>query len=841
MNSLSNPTGYGFRLASALLFVGLSLHPACAQRQRAGGNPFQPPQATIHYARDREYHVRHLRLVFDIDSKKLSATGVVTHYLSPILESLKVVTLDAGANLKINGCRVNNASASFVHLKNKLYVTAPTPLTPGKEATVEISYLMPGDSTGGGANGIGGFHWIKTSPDDPDRRPGFWTQGETGTNSNWIPCYDYPNDKCTSETIVTVPDNWEVVGNGTQGATLHDDAKHTRTFHWTMKQPHSTYLLSLVGGELDIRKASWAGVPLYYVVPRGRADLIPTSFGNTPDMLQWFSDNLGVKYPWPKYAQNAMIDFGGGMENVSATTLGANSLTDGRAGHYPMSSLNSHELAHQWFGDFVTCKDWGDIWLNESFATFFEMFYMEHLDGKDRYDQERDNSLHSYLFEAQRYKRPLSTKLYRDPDVMFDSHTYPKGGLILHMLRRLLGDKGFFAGLHHYLTVNAYKPVDSHDLSKAFEEATGRNVEPFFDQWIYKPGHPVLDSTWTYDEGGKAVVLKVKQTQDTSDGTPVYSLPLTVALLRQSSGSVVERQTVTLDKADQEFRLLAATKPDAVLVDPDHDLLKEVKDSHWAGAELPVILRGAPCVLDRVEAVNQLGKGTLSDATIQLFTEAVRSDNSEASAAAMLAKLGETKKESLRALFHEQAQSKQSGRRAAALQALGNLPRNEEDMKLLHAAAISDTEPYNVVAAAMRALGKLDAAGNLDVFKHQIASRSQFDQLASVAITTLGEAKLDAAAPLIIEATTPAHRPFVRFAAVRALATMAPGNADVRAALIALLKEPDNPRLTTQAIRALRTRKEKEAVPALRDLAKTAKNAEIRDSAKDAADEIEGK
>jgi aminopeptidase N len=821
----------------------------CAQRQRSPGNPFQPPRATVHYARDRDYDLRHLRLVFDVNPATHSAHGVVTLTLAPLRDRLGLLFLDAGANLQIERCRINGETAAFQREKDRLSLVPQTALRRDREAVVEIRYAMPGGKSGGGANGVGGFHWIDPDPNDPERRPGFWTQGETATNRTWVPCYDAPNDFFTSETIVTVPETWQVIGNGAQGDTTHDSEQRTRTYRWTMKTPHAAYLLSLVGGEMDIRRASWRGVPLLYAVPKGMGDRIPASFGNTPDLLSFFSDLLGVKYPWPKYAQSAVFDFPGGMENVSATTLGAMALTDKRSGLWRMSSLTAHELAHQWFGDLVTCKDWGEVWLNEGFATFFQMLYSEHLYGEDAYDRERAGNLSAYLREARRYQRPISTHLYDSPDNLFDAHCYAKPALVLHMLRRELGDADFFRGLGHYLRVNAHKPVDTHDLEKAITEETGRNVAPFFAQWVYKPGHPVLDYDWSYDEARKSVVLNVRQKQDTSDGTPIYNTPLTVALIRKegfpdTKGALI-RWTLPLNRADGGGRLIVSAKPDALLIDPDHDLLKAM-ENHWAESELPAILRYAPTSLDRIEAARKLAGGSRSDAEkIGLLSEALRAETSDEATASLLAllsglKLEAAQQETLRPLFQEQAQSKEPARRAAALEALGRLPRNAEDVRLLRAAALSDTEPYRVVHAALTALGRLDAAANLDVFQHQVAARSARDQLAATVVDVLADAKLDAAAPVLLQALAPAHRRFVRSAAIDALAEIAPGSAAIHSALLDALKDNDA-RIQARAIRALRQRKDKEAVPALRALAAASKDKETQQAARDAANALEGK
>jgi aminopeptidase N len=816
--------------------ICLAALPAHAQFGGDGGNPFKPPEATLHYARTRDYHVQHLKLIFDIDAANHSAHGVVTHTLAPLRDGLTHIVMDAGANLKIESCRLAGSEVRFTHNHNTLTVEAPSPLSRDTPVALEIHYTMPGGKTGGGANGLGGFHWIDPRPTNLARRPAFWTQGETNTNSNWVPCYDYPNDKCTSETITTVPDNWVVVGNGAEGPVTHDAAHHTRTYRWTMTQPHSTYLLSLVGGELDVKKSSWRGVPLYYVVPKGQADLIEGSFGNTPDMLSFFSDLLGVKYAWPKYAQSAMFDFGGGMENVSATTLGAGSLTDMRAGKYTMSSLNSHELAHQWFGDLVTCKDWGDIWLNESFATFFEMLYMEHLHGKEQYDQEVEQNTRGYLGGSRRVPHPLSTKLYADADALFEqSHTYDKGGVILAMLRYQLGDADLFRALGHYLKTHAYQPVDAHDLEQAIAQETGVNVEPFFDQWIFKPGHPVLDMTWTYDGAGHTVVVHVKQQQDTSDGTPIYDTPLVLGLIEAGSQGTAgfKRVTVTLNKADQEFRLPADQQPGAVLLDPDHGMLKEIKELHWADAELPFILTAAPCSLDRRRAAERLAEKGMGQPTRQLFVEALKTETSENVGAYLIGKLAELKDPALRPLLREQATSKQTARRVAALTALGDLPRDDQDITILKAAAASDTEPYSVVESAMTALGKLDAGGNLEVYRHQVHAKSRRDRLARTAVRTLAASGQDTAVPVLLEATEPSHIPDVRTDAIESLAKLAPTSSAIHTQLLVLLKDSDTD-VQQAAIEALKTRNDKAAVPDLRALATSATDNDVKQAAADA-------
>jgi len=491
-------------LISATAAAAVALTPGRAEAQQP--NPFQPPQARVQYAPDRDYDLKHLKVRLRVDYGKRAIEGVAANTLAPLRGPLREVRLHCGKELAVTGCAVNGVKADHTRDGEFLVVLVPgVPIPRGRDAVVTVTYTG-GKGQGGSFGAGGGFHWIGSSPTYDKSREGFWTQGETGYNRTWVPTWDYPNDFATTESITTVPAHWSVVGNGVPVSDTLDKGGKTRTVHWRMTQPHATYLLSLVGGPLDIKKSVWRDVPLWYVVPKGRASLIEPSFSDTPQMLEFFSQATGVKYPWPKYAQNAMHEFGGGMENVSSTTLGANALTDARQGYRNMSGLNAHELAHQWFGDLVSCRDWGNTWLNESFATYFQNLYFEHHQGKNAYDRGIDGAMAGYLREARRYKRPLATNLYANPDRMFDSHAYPKGATVLHTLRRQIGDAAFFGGIRRYLEKNRHQPVETEDLCRAITEASGINVEPFFDQWVYKPGHPVLDYSWTWDEAKKQAV-----------------------------------------------------------------------------------------------------------------------------------------------------------------------------------------------------------------------------------------------------------------------------------------------------------------------------------------------
>lgn len=697
--------------ASLLVVVSLAaILPA--QRQ----NPFQPPAAKLHYAPDRVADLQHVRIDIDVDYPNRTIVGKTTNTFIALRTGADSVTLHAGESLEITGVKVNGSPADFARVERELRIKTGK-LTRGKPVSIDVGYKSQnsrGQSFGAG----GGWHWIqpRQGVEDPVR-VGFWTQGETAYNSEWAPTWDYPNDFATSETRTTVDATWDVVGNGVLKSATPNAGGKRKTFVWEMTQPHATYLISLVGGPFDIQKDRWQDIDLWYVVPKGQGKYISSSFGDTKDMLTFFSSRLGVKYPWPKYAQNAMFDFGGGMENVSSTTLGEGALTEERDGFLNMSGLNAHELAHQWFGDLVSCKHWGDIWLNESFATFMQALYFEHARGKDDYDHEVEGMMRGYFAESRRYKRPLSTKLYANPEVVFDSHAYPKGGSVLHTLRRLLGDEPFFAGLNLYLTQHRHTPVESFQLRRALTESSGINLERFWEQWIDKPGHPVLDYTWSY-EGGKLKVA-VKQTQDTSDGTPLYDLPMKLMVVRDGlSRSPFELFPIPITQAEESFEFDLPSRPLFVLLDPFHDFLREIPNHHWTPEQAMLALRLAPNATDREAAMNHLVRSPTHDG-LSVVTESLREDFGLHPALRNVGPLVNLNREDLRGFWTEQLKHPNFDRRAEAVRALGRLPATAATTLELRSFVTSEA-PIRVVTNALSALAAWDKEGNKEVFQRAL-------------------------------------------------------------------------------------------------------------------------
>jgi aminopeptidase N len=609
-----------------------------------------------------------------------------------------------------------------------------------------------------------------------------------------MPTWDEPDDFASSDEVVHVPADWLVVGNGEIVSDRLNEAKTIRTFHWSLPQAHATYLNSLAGGPFDLRRDQWENVPLQYAVPQGKKDLIADSFGNTPAMLSFFSARLGVSYPWPTYSQTAVYDYGGAQENVTATILGERNLQDKRVSPWPLTWLTAHELAHQWFGDLVTCRDWGDLWLNEGFAMFFQALYFEHARGDAEYQHLLASMADIYFAESRGRKRPVASEQQPNYALMDNNTTYDKGALVMHMLRRKLGDQKFFTGLNRYLAKFRLQPVVTRDLTATLSETAGIDLEPFFQQWVYRPGHPVLEYTWRWDEPSHEVAVVVKQMQETSDGTPLFELDASAAVFNERG---VMTHPLAIRHATGEYRFPAATRPTAVLLDPEHNLIRELRPPAWSTEGLIAVLKFAPNASDREMALSRLLEGTPSDDVVGIATELLASDRREFPVFRSFGRLGELKRESLRSFFEAELRHPDFGRRAQAVAALGKLrptPHDPAEIRRL----VDERQPYSVIRAALAVLQDWDATANRDTFEFATQLSSPHHAIKSWAYDALR--RLRPAEPASTEAaSTTLLREFLEDVATGAKNSprMAPGLSDEviprrRATVAAWLKDMES-------------------------------------------------
>lgn len=610
---------------------GLSILLASSQIANAAPLFFQLPKIQdetarvkklppVNYIRSRTIDVKHVAIDLRFDWDKEQAFGSTVVTLAPFGDTNKIL-LDAAA-MTINSVTLANGTAlkytyDGAKENDNLEVTLDRVYKSGENLQVKVDYRTNYVNKADAETAIGSFgrgiRFIKPTADNPNKPRQIWSQGETEFNRYWFPSYDTPNDFRTSELRATVEKPYTVVSNGTLVDTK-DNGDNTRTFYWKMDTPYSNYLTSIVVGEYtQIKNGEYNGIPVYAFGYPSEAKEVAATTKNLPATIKFFSEKTGVKYAYPKYSQTFVEDFGGGMENISATTQIEEMIHDERELlDNDSESLQSHELAHQWFGDYVTCRDWGQIWLNESFATYFQTLWDEEFKGKDYflYSDIYANQQTTLNTWNQGNRRPIVTKYYANKDAMFDNYAYPGGGSVLHMLRKHLGDDLFFKSLNNYLTTNAHQPVSTEDLRIAIEETSGQSMDWFFDQWLYKMGHPIFEVTKNYDAASKQLTLNVKQTQkvDPNNEFPQTEFFQTYVDVEigTASGTRVERVWIK-PQAENTFKFTADSNPLLVNFDYEGAILKEMKFDKTID-ELVYQMANDKDVLGRRWAMNELEK-----------------------------------------------------------------------------------------------------------------------------------------------------------------------------------------------------------------------------------------
>ena len=429
----------------------------------------------------------------------------------------------------------------------------------------------------------------------------FWSQGETQGNSFWFPTMDTPNQKHTQDIFLTVDNQYVTLSNG-KLLTSIINADSTRTDHWQQLKPHAPYLTMIAGGLFDVQKEKAANnIELSYYVEPNYAPFSKAIFGRTAEMMAFFEQKLGVPYAWDKYAQMVVRDFkAGAMENTTATIHAENTLRDlNDLVDKNEDNTIAHELFHHWFGDLVTAESWSNLPLNESFANYSEYLWMEHKYGRAEADFHHQEELEGYLSESNEKQENLVRYHYADREDMFDAHSYNKGGRVLHMLRKYVGDEAFFEALKLYLTQNKFKAAEIHDLRKAFETVVGEDLNWFFDQWFLAKGHPILGVKEYYKDGKLTITLEQQQNLEQ---TPTYKLPLKIGVWTEDGKYNFD---AILQDAIQIFTFDVSKKPLLVLVDEDTQLLGEILHQKSVEA-LKFQFLNAPNVLSRMVAFDSL-------------------------------------------------------------------------------------------------------------------------------------------------------------------------------------------------------------------------------------------
>lgn len=693
-----------FLTCSALLLSILMVGHVSAQEKSAE----KPENLAIYRVTPTKVNdLVHTKLDVSFDYAKRYLNGKEWVTLKPHFYPTDSLTLDAqGMDIKtvaLVGTK-GNTPLKYVYNDNKLFITLNKKYTNTEKYTVYIVYTAKPDELkvkGSAAiTDAKGLYFINPDGTDKDKPTQIWTQGETESSSAWFPTIDKPDQKTTQEISMTVKSKYTTLSNG-KLISQKPNADGTRTDTWKMDLPHSPYLFMMAIGDFKITKDTYKGKEVNYYLEPKFAPYAKQIFGKTPEMMKFYSEILGLDYPWNKYAQVVARDYvSGAMENTTATLHGEQiqktdrELLDGNE-----EGTIAHELFHQWFGDYVTAESWSNLTMNESFATFGEVIWHGHDAGKDAEDKSRYEKLQSYISSTKNGESPVLARFhYADKEDMFDNVSYAKGSVILYALKNQMGDAAFYKSLNKYLTTNAFKNGETHQLRLAMEEVTGKDWSPYFNQWYYNGGHPILAVDYDYS-GGKATI-KVKQTQDSAVQT--FTLPVKVDIY--AGGKKISKE-ILINSREQTFSFEVSSKPDLIDFDVDKIIVGELNDNKIA-ENYYFQYKNAPTYANRIEA-------------IQFIMQSKAKSGQQILLAGLKDPSGDLRALSIDGLNLEDAQIK-----TAALPVLLQLAKTDKDTEVKAAAisklaetgdqgykelmvASTKDRSYRVIAAGISGLAKL--------------------------------------------------------------------------------------------------------------------------------------
>lgn len=609
------PTCYHRAMLGTLLVIGSAITlPAFAQEKA------EDPIMKIYRETPAKINdLIHTKLDVRFDYKKRYLYGKEWVTIKPHIYPTDTLRLDAkGMDIKTLAVVKNgrNVPLKYSYDNLSLAIKLDKVYQQTENYTIYIEYTAKPDelklAAGAAITDAKGLYFINPDSTEKGKPVQIWTQGELESSSAWFPTIDHTNQKTTEEISMTVPSKYVTLSNG-RLAAQKKNTDGTRTDTWKMELPHSPYLFMMAVGDFKIYKDKWRDKEVSYYLEPEYAPYAKDIFGFTPEVMEFYSKILGVDYPWNKYAQIVVRDYvSGAMENTTATLHGDYVQGTKRelADRYYDKGRSTivHELFHQWFGDYVTAESWSNITVNESFADFSETLWAEHKYGQDTGDDHNHEAMMGYLANPDNAKKNLVRFHYRDSQDVFDAVSYQKGGRILNMLRNYLGAPAFFKGLNIYLKTNAFKNGEAQQLRLALEEASGKDLNWFFNQWYYSAGHPLLDISYKWDEKSKTQTVYLKQTQEGK----AFILPMAVDLY---TGGKKERQQIWMRSKSDTLNFKLAAKPDLVNVDADKIILGK-KTDHKTMEEFLFQAKNAPLYMDRLEAI-EAAAGKQNDDTAQ--------------------------------------------------------------------------------------------------------------------------------------------------------------------------------------------------------------------------------
>ncbi|MGB3495823.1 MAG: M1 family metallopeptidase [Elainellaceae cyanobacterium] len=756
-----------------------------------GRRSFELPGARPHYNPDRPGQVKHIALDLAFDIPNQSYQGTCTIHINPVRNGITSLTLDA-VNLSIDGVVIDDTEQPFDYDGEylKIHLTQPTQV--GNKLNVAIAYHVEQPQRG--------IYFIAPDEHYPDKPVQVWTQGEDEDSRFWFPCFDYPGQLASSEVRVRVPQDYVAISNGELSSTDQDG--EFKIYHWIQNEVHPTYLMTLAIGDFAEIRDEWNGKPVTYYVQKGREEDAQRTMGKTPRMIEFFSHAYGYPYPYPKYAQVCVDDFiFGGMENTSTTLLTDRCLIDKRAAldNRNAESLVAHELAHQWFGDLVVIKHWSHAWIKEGMASYSEVMWTEQEYGKDEAAYYRLNEARSYIGEdSSRYRRPMVTHIYREAIELYDRHIYEKGACVYHMIHAELGDELFEQAVHTFVQDNAHSTVETIDLLRAIEKATGRNLQFLFDQYVLRGGHPDYKVSYSWDGDSKLAKITVLQAQakegDSSSESGLFDLKIPIGFgyvtaaagQEDTTASTVELKTMTVrvHEREQSFYFPLEEKPAFINFDVNNHVLKTVT-LDYPVAELKAQILHDVDPISRIYAAEALvKKGGLE--VVKTLTQVLQSDPFWGVRAEVAAQLATLKLEQAFEGLLTGLDDSEARVRRAVVPAIAK-SKTKASYKALKAIAEKGDASYFVEAAALRGLGAIahsyldDGSGKekkvLKLFKAVLHERAGWNEVVRAgAIGGLSQMKASGdALDLVLKYTALGVPQALRLATIRALGAISSG------------------------------------------------------------------
>ncbi|MCG6186321.1 M1 family aminopeptidase [Maribellus maritimus] len=650
--------------------------------------------------RSRDYDAIHYKISLSVDFDKKYLEGQNTITLASLTNGLKTIKLDAESILVTDVLSNKGVHLDFYQTEENLFIKTARSYGYNDTITFTVKYHL--------SEPVPGLRFIEAKGNRPEQ-----VSSDCFPNKarQWIPCYDFPNDKATQEMIITTNSKYKVLSNG-RFISKTENNNGTSTWHWRQENPNSTYLINLSIADYLVVKDSLENLPVNYWVYPSMANDVERVFGKTPYMIDFFNHLYNYEYPWAKYDQVVSGYIGGGAEATSATLLGEGIVTDGYTEQdYYREYVIAHEIAHQWWGDLITCRSWEHTWLNESFGTYSDHLYTSYDKGKDEGDYDLLTKKNNYLEEAHnRFMRPIVYLNYKQPGDNFNRHTYEKGACTLHLFRYILGDDIFFRVISAFLHKHEFQSVTTSDFIKCVKDVSGKNMDWFFDQYFYKPGHPVFTISKIWDEENKELTLTIIQEQDKWENVPIYAIPVRLGIFSEGKKEVKE---YWIREKTEVIKIRLDKEPDIVRFDDGNYILKEWT---YRKSQKELLFQATnDDMIGRMWAVNQLAEYEDEPKTLDLWKQIAEGDVFWAVRSAAIEMIGKYHGEDNNYFLKKCAGDNRSKTRAAAIKAMGDL--KESSNKDFFKKTFKTENSYAVKAEALIAIGKCGGKSDISFLK----------------------------------------------------------------------------------------------------------------------------